>query len=62
MWILNDLIWSLDNAIDDEAVSEGIADVAVILDTSIFSPEDEVYMKRVSAALTNELEMWRCGE
>jgi hypothetical protein len=44
--------------IDYKMLSSGIADVAVILDSSIVTQEDEFYMLQVAAALANELDIW----
>ncbi|TRY77882.1 hypothetical protein TCAL_09782 [Tigriopus californicus] len=44
--------------IDEKFPSAGYADVAMILDTSIYSIEDEVFMKQVAASLAIELDIW----
>lgn len=36
----------------------GINDVMVILDTSIFNAEDEIYQQQLVAALTLQLDIW----
>jgi hypothetical protein len=45
--------------IDAYFPSSGIADVGIILDTSIFLWEDTYYLKQVTAALVNELDLWQ---
>jgi len=36
----------------------GIADVSLVLDSSLFDPDDVTYMRQVAAALTLELDIW----
>lgn len=44
--------------IDEKFPSAGYADVAMILDTSIYSIQDEVFMTQLAASLVNELDIW----
>ena len=48
------------NPIDDSADSAGVADVAVVLDTSVFALEDREYMKQVAASV-GETDLYRCS-
>ena len=48
------------NPIDEKANSAGVADVAVVLDTSVFAQEDREYMKQVAASV-GETDLYRCS-
>ena len=44
--------------IDAEAPSVGIADVAIVLDTSLYLFEDQVYLKQLAAGIISGLDVW----
>ena len=46
---------------DDALEMAGIADVGVILDTSIYAEDDDLYQQEFAAALALELDMWATG-
>eukprot|EP00095_Tigriopus_kingsejongensis_P009018 maker-scaffold674_size113878-snap-gene-0.17 protein:Tk09018 transcript:maker-scaffold674_size113878-snap-gene-0.17-mRNA-1 annotation:"PREDICTED: uncharacterized protein LOC658236" len=43
---------------DEDFPSAGLADVALILDTSIYSYEDKLYMKHLTGALASQMDIW----
>lgn len=43
---------------EDWRFSFGVADVSVILDTSIFDQWEQFYMTQFSAALANRMDIW----
>ncbi len=46
------------SSIDAQAESEGPVDAAFVLDTSVYSVEDQEYMKMVAAAVVNNADVW----
>ena len=43
---------------DIELQNSGIGDIGLILDTSIFAMEDDIYQQQVASALALQLDIW----
>ena len=43
---------------DMEPPYSGISDVALILDTSIFDADDDIYQQQLAASLILQLDIW----